>query len=264
MADANPAPGTGTTYIPEDETPQTNTPKENSNEQVDSSEFIPAPGTVVLTQEQFDSLIKRLDSGSTTDKSPAPSMTPGIGLQTNPFGQVVGTVTKFNVDPNYYPNPVERLLDEVRFSRFNLRENYFIVWDISAKPYQTKDNLSVQEPTFHLTLYQNLFDDEGDELDRSIVVQTLHMNEDEELARLYASEQGITVTDETLKELMDATRYERSKRWLENIFFPPKNFELNVDAREEAIGGSVVKVITKSNVKGFGNPTPKIEDAELS
>jgi replicative DNA helicase len=256
----NPAPGQGENYEPEATKPQTNTP-------VDDNSTTQNNQLITLTQDQFNALLDRLNTGSTTDKAAAPSMTPGIGLQVNPFGQAVGTFTKFNIDPDFYPNPVEALLTEFdedrRMRRFNLRENYFITFDMTAKPYQTKDNLSIQEPTFHMTLYMNMFDDQGEETGKAIVVQTLHMNEDEELTRIFASEEGIEVTDEGLRELMDKTRYERAKRWLLNIFFPPRNFQLNVDSTEEAIGGSVVKVVTKSNVKGFGNPTPKIEEEEL-
>jgi hypothetical protein len=249
-----PAPGTGENYTPESQTPQTNTQQTNN--------------LITLTEDQFNALISRLEiAGSSTDKAAAPSMTPGVGLQVNAFGQAVGTMTKFNVDPNYYPNPVEELLTEFdsdrRMSRYNLRENYFITFDMTAKPYQTKDNLSVQEPTFHMTLYMNMFDDQGEDTGRAIVIQTLHMNEDEELARQFAAENDIEGSDEGIKELMDRTRYERAKRWLLNIFFPPRNYQLSVDSSEEAIGGSVVKVVTKSNVKGFGNPTPKIDDEEL-
>lgn len=267
MSNDNPAPGTGANFPTEAETPQTNTQKENdtndNNEQI-ANTTADLPDQVTLSKEQFNKLLDLLAAGNITDKSPAPSLAPGNGLQTNPFGQVVGTVTKFNINKDYYPDPTEKLYDEKRFSRFNLRENYFIVWSITTKPYPTKDNLMVQEPTFHLTLYMNIFDDEGEETGKAIVIQTLHMNEDEEIARLFAAENDIEVTEKGLKELMDATRYSRSLKWLENIFFPPRTFELNIDSTEEAIGGSVVKVVTKSNVKGFGNPIPKIEDEELS
>lgn len=267
MSKDDPAPGTGASYEPEQ--PQTKTEEQPAPE----TQNIPAPtpdssiaGNIILTQEQFDTLVKRLGGRSTqVDHQPSPSLSPnpGSGLQVNPFGAVVGTVTKFNINPEYYPDPRERLYDEPRLSRFSMRENYFITWDISAKPYQTKDNMSIQEPTFHVTLYQNLFDDQGKETGSAIVIQTLHMNEDEELCRMFAAENGFEVTDESLKQLMDDTRYARISNWLLSIFFPPRNFEMSVDSHEEAIGGSVVKVVTKSNVKGFGNPTPKIDDEEL-
>lgn len=262
MAD-DPAPGTGQNYP--DPTPQTNTAKQNSR----SEELVtPEPSlsqNISFTPEQFDALIARLNTGNLTDQAPAPSMG---GLQTNPFGQVVGTVTKFNIDPAYYPSPVDKLLEfcntDSRMRRHNVSENFYISYDITARPYPTKDNLMVQEPTFSLTLYANEYDEDGKDTGRFIVIQTLHMNEDEELCRIFASEEGIEVSDTTLKQLMDDTRYERARQWLVGVFYPPRNFEMNIQEGEEAIGGSVVRVVTKSNVKGFGNPIPKIKDEELS
>jgi hypothetical protein len=260
MAD-EPAPGSGENYTPDpDKTPQTNTPKQNEEQPT-------LQQNIVLTQEQFNALISRLDAGTVTDKTPAPSMTPGVGLRTNMLGQVVGTVQKYPIDPSYYPSPIEAILDEFdqdrRMRRFNLRENYFITFDMTAKPYETKDGLSTQEPTFHVTLYENLFDDDGEEIDKSIVIQTMHFNEDIELATLYAAEHEIEMSEETLRQVMDHTRHERIKRWLLAIFFPQRNFQLSIDAHEEAIAGTVVKVVTKSNVKGFGNKAPKVKDEEL-
>lgn len=251
--------------------PQTNTPETKVEQPnlppVNQQPVAGTPGTITLTDDQFKTLVDRLTNGQTSDKAPAPSLTAGVGMQTNPWGQVVGTITKFNTDPDYYPNPIENLLTEFdqdrRMRRFNLRENYFITWDITAKPYETRDNLNVAEPTFHITLYMNMFDDQGEDTDKAIVVQTLHMNEDTELCMNFASENSIQVDTEGLRELMDRTRYARIRNWLLDIFFPPRNFQLNVQDEEQAIGGQVVKVITKSNVKGFGNPAPKIADEEL-
>lgn len=226
----------------------------------------PAGGTT-FSNEQFAELINILKQGQISDVTPSPALSPAGGLQTNPFGQVVGTFQKFKVDPAYYPDPTEALYDDFdsmpRTRRINLRENYFLVWEITAKPYETKDHTMIQEPTFHITLYMNQYDEDGEEIDRSVVVQTLHMNEDEALARLYAAEHGFEVTEEGLHELMNRTRYARAQEWLLNIFFPPRNFLPTNDFQEEAIGGSVVKVVTKSAVKGFGNAAPIIKEEEL-
>lgn len=248
-------PQTNTAQAPETKATTTDNPSQ------------PAPQLITLTQEQFDALMRRYAQGNTTDQVPAPSMTPGIGigggLQTNARGQVVGTVTKFETDPNYYPNPTERLLAEPRLSRFSMSENYFLTWDITSRPYETKDNLSMREPTFHITLYMNQFDDEGNDTGKAIVVQTLHFNEDEQIAEQFAAEHDIDTGTVDMRRLMDKVRYERAKNWLLNVFFPPRTFDLSTQDSEQAIGGQVVKVITKSNVQGFGNKTPRISVEEL-
>lgn len=254
-----PAPGTGSTFEPEEQPKQT-LPQNQTTVQVPGQ-----PQLITLSPDQLNELVTRLMANQTIDKSPAPSMTPGIGLQTNTLGQVVGTVEKYDPNPELYPDPRERLFAEKRLRRFMMDLNYFLTWDIDSKPYPNKFGLSIVEPFFHMTLYANEFDDDsGEPTERAIVIQTIHFNEDKDIALEFAQEKEIPVTEESLKEVMDMARYERAKRWLFAIFFPERNFAPTNDAREEAIGGSVVKVVTKSNVKGFGNPTPKITDEELA
>jgi len=220
---------------------------------------------ITLTPEQLNELVNRLSGSNQTDKATPPSFSQG--LQTNSQGQLVGTTTKYNIDPDYYPNPIERLTEffdnDARTRRLAFSENYFVTWDIDAKPYETKTGVSTQEPTFHTTLYMNMYDEEGDETEKAIVVQTLHFNEDDQLAFAWAAENGMTPTVEAMRQIMDEVRFERVKQWCLDIFFPPRNFEPTTDFVEQAIGGSVVKVITKSNVKGFGNSAPKITEEEL-
>jgi len=252
--DENPKPGKGQTFDPDE--PQTKTEPQAQE----------TKGTVTLTQEQFDALIKRLDGRSVTDMAPAVSF--ATGLRTNSLGQVVGTVTKYSIDPEDYPSPIEDLLDDFerdpKMRRFNLRDNYYISWDMTAKPYQTKDGLSVQEPTFHVTIHENEYDEEGNETGRFIIRKTLHFNEDEELINIFASENGIEITPETLKDLYKKVRYQRVRDWMVNeYFFPPRIYSQNDDATELAVDGHVVKVVTKSNVKGW-DKTPVIKDEELS
>lgn len=261
------------------ESAQAEAPKTTTVNNESGANPAPSAPPVALSQEQLTQLIAALTAGGTvtTDHKHGPSMTPGVGmhnptaqgagLRTNAQGQLIGTEVRWNIDPDYYPNPIDKLLDEFdtdpRMRRFNMRENYFITWDIDSKPYDTKYGVPVQEPFFHVTLYMNLYDDEGYEVNRAVLVQTLHFNEDQQIALQLAAENGWNVTEDNVREVMDQARYERVKQWLLGIFFPEKNFQPSEDAKEEAIGGQVVKVVTKSNVKGFGNPTPKIKDEEL-
>lgn len=247
--------------------PQTNNAPPKPVEVAPTTAPAASPQLITLTGDQLTELVNRLVAGQVTDKAPAPSLTAGVGmgngLQTNHMGQIVGTEVKWDIDPNSYQSPVEKLMQEPRLSRFSLNENYFLTWDITSKPYETKYGISVQEPFFHMTLYMNMFDEQGEELDKAVVVQTLHFNEDQGIALAYAAELGIDTNELGMKHIMDLARYERAKRWLLAIFFPESSFQASNDSREEAIGGQVVKVITKSNVKGFGNAAPKITDEEL-
>lgn len=255
MAD-EPAPGTGETYDPQ--TPQTNTSVQEPLTEKDIND------TVTLSREQFDALLERLSQGNVVDRSPSPAM----GLQTNALGQVVGTVTKYSIDPELYPSPIDALLDDFdedsKTRRLNVRENYYISWDMDAKPYQTKDGVSVVEPTFHVTIHENRYDEEGNDTGQFIVRKTLHFNEDEELINIFVSENGLELSTENSKELRDRVRYQRVRNWMINeYFFPPRVFAQHDDTQELAVDGTVVKVITKSNVKGW-DTAPVISDEELS
>lgn len=230
-----------------------------------------APQLITLTKEQFDQLIGGLTNGN-SDKAPAPNLSTNnemsLGQQrTNAQGQVVGSFIKFPIEEGYYPNPIEEITEFMdkskKTKRFGFSDNYYLTWDWDSKPYDTKYGTSMREPTFHATLYANQYDEEGNETDKYIVIQTLHFNEDESTALTIAAEMGYEANHDNMRQVMNDARLERVKRWLLGVFFPENNFGLNETSFEEAIGGSVVRVVTKSNVQGFGNKTPKIDFDEL-
>lgn len=220
---------------------------------------------LTFTPEQLQQLVAALTNG-TSDKAAAPSFSLN-GQQTNSQGQVVGSIIKFPIDDGYYPDPTDELTKFMNVSkrtrRFGFSDNYYLTWDWDSKPYDTKYGTSMREPTFHVTLYANQYDETGEETGNFIVIQTFHFNEDESTALTIAAEMGYDATHDNMRQVMNDARFERVKRWLLGVFFPENNFGLNESSFEEAIGGSVVKVVTKSNVQGFGNKTPKIDIDEL-
>jgi hypothetical protein len=227
---------------------------------------VPAPQLLTFTPEQLQTLVAALTGGQADKAVPQAFSTLGQH-QTNANGQVIGSIEKFPIAAGYYPDPVEEITTwfdtNPRTRRFAFSSNFYLTFDWDAKPYETKFGTHMQEPTFHLTLYSNLYDDEGGETDKFHIVQSFHFNEDEATALEIANEMGMQATHENMREVMNQARLERIKRWILNVFMPEKNFDLNTFYSEEAIGGQVVKVITKSNVKGFGNKTPKIDLEEL-
>ncbi len=248
------------TQTPETKTVEVEAPQKQEIIQPTSPAESPA---LSFTPEQLQQIIAAL-TGGTTDHAPAMSLS---GQLTNTRGEVVGSIEKYNIDPDYYPNPIDEVttwLDtNEKTKRFSFSNNYYLTWEITTVPYDTKFGTSVREPTFHLTLYSPLYDENGDDTGRFRVVQSLHFNEDESTAFEIAARLGFTPTHDNMREIMDKARVERIKRWLKSIFFPENNFGLNTSFNEEAIDGQVVKVITKSNVKGFGNKIPKIDFEEL-
>lgn len=243
------------------QTPQTKKVEPTTNEAQHAT-----PQLLTFTPEQLQQLVAALSGGNTNTAAPAAFSTLGQ-QQTNANGQVVGSIIKFPIDADYYPDPTDEVTDfmdkDKRTRRLAFSENYYITWDWDAKPYDTKYGTSMREPTFHATLYANFYDDEGEDTGKFRIVQSLHFNEDESTALELAAEFGYDANAENMREVMNRARVERLKRWLLGVFFPEHNFDLNQFSTEEAIGGQVVRVVTKSNVKGFGNKTPKIEIEEL-
>lgn len=264
------------------QTPQTKTVEEPTNVEIDNTPAedlhrgyvetpipptapqpaAPAiPGNLSFTPEQFEQLMAAL-AGGNTDRAPAPSLT---GMQTNAQGQVVGIIEKYDSDVSHYPNPVDEITNwmntDKRTRRFAFSDNYYLSWDVTTDPYPTKYGTNVQEPTFHLTLFANMYDDDGDDTDEFRVVQSFHFNEDEGTAFDIALSFDMRPTAENMKEVLDLARAERIRRWLLNIFFTEHNFDLNSFYSEQAIGGQVVKVITRSAVKG--KKLPKADEDDL-
>ena len=222
------------------------------------------PQLLTFTPEQLNQLIAGLSSGNTS--TAASNAFTSLGQQqTNINGQVIGSIEKFNIDPDYYPNPIEELTTwfdtDTRTRRLAFSENYYVTWEITTKPYDTKYGTSMREPTFNLTLYTILYDDEGNDTGRYRVVQAFFFNEDESSALEIAAALGYKANHENMREVMNKARYERVKRWLITIFFPEHNYDLAQQYTEEAIDGRVVKVVTKSNV--VGNATPSISIDEI-
>ena len=220
----------------------------------------PQGGNVTLSAEQFQALIDALSKGNTS----APAQF--SGQQTNAMGQVVGSITKYEPDPNYYPNPIEDLISffetNPKTKRLAFRDNYFLKWEISSKPYDTKYGTSIIEPTFHLSIYTPLFDEQGNETGGYRALKSFDLNEDESTALLIAHDLGITATHENMREVMNTARFERIKRLILADFFPENSFAASSAFDEQAIGGTVVKVVTKSSVVGF-DKAPRISVEEL-
>ena len=221
------------------------------------------PQLLTFTPEQLNQLISSLSAGNTN--SAASNAFTSLGQQqTNANGQVIGSIEKFNIDLEYYPNPIEELTNwfdtNSRTRRLAFSENYYLTWEITTKPYDTKYGTSMREPTFSLTLYTILYDDEGNDTGKYRVVQSLFFNEDESSALEIAAALGYKANHENMRDVMTKARYERIKRWLITVFFPEHNYDLAQQYTEEAIGGRVVKVVTKSNVVGGMTPSISLDE----
>lgn len=159
---------------------------------------------------------------------------------------VVGSITKFTVDPKAYPDPRERLAKEPKLARFAFGENFELTWNVtvagSPNGYETKEGVRVKEPKFQIELWAKDIGDAGDIKGKYLVCRGIFF-EDPQAAIFVAGENGLSVTDENEQEFLDEMRYIRIRDWLMEAFYPPKAQE-KVEKKEVAIGGKLVEYIT--------------------
>ena len=161
------------------------------------------------------------------------------GAQATSSG-LVGTVEKYKLDPNYYPDPTERLSSEPRLQRFAFKENYELDFEISSTQYKTIDGLNMKEPKFTIYLNKVVFDeDSGEATDGRYVICNATFHEDPDAAIAVARENGLAVDDKNEKEFLDEMRYIRMRDWLMDVFYPPKPSPKS-QRKEMVVGGRVV------------------------
>jgi hypothetical protein len=193
---------------------------------------------VTLTQEQFDAIMAKLAEVDVLKAqnlqglaAPAATLTPR---------GVVGTQDKYPINKSLYSDPRERLYDEAKLSRFNLRENYSIYWKVEITRYQTAQGLWMQEPRFEMELRRKDLDENGKSMGE-YVVQKFVGHEDYDAAVDIATSIGVDIDPAFGKDFIDEMRYQQIRMWLEELFFPPKTIQqVNGNKSERVVGGRVV------------------------
>jgi hypothetical protein len=190
---------------------------------------------VTLTKEQFDALMNRINKLENEKVTQPVAQGPVVTAS-----GVVGTKEKYPVNKSLYEDPRERLYDEKRLSRFNLRENYTLYWHIDISRYQTAQGLWFQEPRFELELRRKDLDEDGNSKGE-FVIQKFVGHEDYDAAVDIAQALGIEVDPDFSKQFIDEMRYHQMRLWLEELFFPPKEIKSqNTGKHERVVGGKVV------------------------
>lgn len=185
-------------------------------------------------------------------QKPSALQTPGFDNR----GSLVGTFEKFNTDPNYYPNPIERLANEARVSRFGIKGgkiddySFELDFDVGLSAYETKDGRNVKEPKFILKLINVVYDeDTGEPTDKRYVSCQMIFHEDTGTALVVARENGVTVEDYGgEKQFLDEMRYLRMRDWLIDCFYPPAPAKAT-EKKEMVIGNRLVEVYTVNSEK---------------
>lgn len=175
---------------------------------------------------------------------------PQVGM-----GGMVGTFERYITDPNFYPNPIERLAKEPRLARFAFNENYELSWEVALSQYETVDHVRTKEPRFVLKLIVKMFDDVTGELTnkRFVILQGI-FHEDPEAAIEIARANEIEVDTDNEKQFLDEMRYLRFRDWLIEAFFPTPPPAAK-SSKEVVIGNKLVTIyeVNSENSESMAN-----------
>lgn len=204
-------------------------------------------------QRQVNELKAMLLDGMLANRSAAPS-----GPQATSQG-LVGMFEKYNLDPNYYPNPCERLANEPRLARFAFPLNFELEWNVGVSQYKTIDGINTKEPKFEIQLNRIMLDEETGEptLGRIVICKGI-FHEDPDAAVIVAREQGFDVNSFGEKEFLDEMRYLRIRDWLFEAFFTPLPATHKTNKREMVINGKLVQYFEINDENGASIPFDKL------
>ncbi len=180
----------------------------------------------------------------------------GVGVGQG--GKLLGEVDKYLVDPENYPDPTPRLAQEQRLQSIAFNHNYELVYNFSVRAYETKTGVNMREPEFLITLLRVVLDDQGNRVkilgkdgqprDKFYIARRMMFHEDPQAALVMARENNIDIDREDEKVFLNEMRYLRVRDWLFDFFWPKKADEQE-RIHEEAVGGTIVQVYTKSSIE---------------
>jgi hypothetical protein len=160
---------------------------------------------------------------------------------------IIGTLHKYNLDPDYYPDYSERLAAEPRLARFAFGENWKLEQSVRPWTYTTLDNRRVAEPQFTIQLIGYVFDEDGEKTGEEFVKRQRIWFEDPESALAVAAQNGLKVEDYQEKEFLDEMRYIGVRDWLLENWYAPSNTNKKSKTRQQVIGNQVVDVYEVSS-----------------
>lgn len=197
---------------------------------------------VEVPADLLERLLERLASEPNNAKSVEVTSEPN-SVSLNSAGRTTGVINKYPIDPAYYPSPIDFLMGLPTLSKYNLPENYDLVWKVQGTTYETKYGTFVQEPRFILTLYRKMFDEDDKEIEgKKYLVKEGWFTEDEAMALTIAQDLGIDTSQVDLRGLLNQVRMKRFQQWIEEIFKPKKSLLRPATRKQTVIGGVPVIV----------------------
>lgn len=205
--------------------------------------------TVEVDSDVLETLLKKVEE---LEKQRNPNMTPETALADTAISRgydinvggngVQGRLFKYPVEKSYYPDPTDRLYNEPRLSRYNLKENFVFDWDVEGVEYE-KYGVTYAEPRFTVRLFRRLFEDDGvTPSGRVALVNRAIMHEDEIVARHAAEQLGLADTFTSHRDMLNEMRFHRFNKWLLELFAPPQVEQHNRQSTQMVIDGKVVEV----------------------
>lgn len=177
---------------------------------------------------------------------------PSSGVNVSGDG-IKGTLEKYILSAEHYPDPRERLAQEAKLQRFAFPMNFELEWKVGITQYQTKDGLNVKEPKFNIQLNRIVMDEEtGEATDGRYVITNAIFHEDPEAAIAVAAEQGVEVGELEEKAFLDEMRYLRIRDWLLEAFYTPLPASSKSNKREVVVNGKLVQYFEVNNEDGKG------------
>lgn len=185
-------------------------------------------------------------------------------------GKLLGEVDKYLVDPDNYPDPTPRLAAEPRLQTIAFDHNYELEYTFGIVPYETKTGINMREPVFTVVLNRIVLDDQGNRVkilnpkngqmeEKRYRAKRLMFHEDPQAALVIARENNLDVDKSDEKTFLNEMRYLRVRDWLFGVFWP-QPVSSGPEVREEAIGGTLVQVFTKSSVEPSSVDFDKLEN----
>ena len=133
-------------------------------------------------------------------------------------------INRYPIDKDFYVDPVPELLTfaDTSMPAMAVRTLYDLVWELTDRPYESKQGVWYNEPWHIVHIYKRMFDDQGEPVvsvdeqgNRDEVVidwRTGYFFEDDVLVQQYINQQGMTNYDTT--DIANQLRIARMKRWL--------------------------------------------------
>lgn len=204
-----------------------------------------APSAEIQAENQLGDLLAQIKEIQETNALLKAALLNKSGTQNTEHG-LIGTFEKYITDPDYYPDPSERIAKEPRLARFAFSENYRIKYEVTTTTYETIDKRRVIEPQFKIDLLGVQRDEDGEPTGNLYIARRLVMHEDPTAAIAVARENNLPIDDKNEKAFLDEMRYIRIRDWVMQYFYRPKSQDA-VKKREEVIGNQVVEVISANS-----------------